>query len=134
MVLQLVFIAVLAVTTIRIERKRRGTLEAGEPVAGPKEIFNRLLFGRWPILWGALALPILNIATLLVAGRPWGITWGYTLWGAKIAEAGGLDVAAWTFWQWPFPARMLEAGIAQDVTSVMNVGIVIGAALGASRR
>ena len=134
MVLQLAFIAVLAVTTIRIERKRHGTLEAGEPVAGPKEIFNRLLFGRWPILWGALALAILNIATLLVAGRLWGITWGYTLWGAKIAEAGGRDVAAWTFWQWPFPARMLEAGIAQDVTSVMNVGIVIGAALGASRR
>ena len=34
MVLQLAFIAVLAVTTIRIERKRHGTLEAGEPVAG----------------------------------------------------------------------------------------------------
>ena len=70
MVLQLAFIAVLAVTTIRVERKRHGTLEAGEPVAGPKEIFNRLLFGRWPILWGALALAILNIATLLVPGGP----------------------------------------------------------------
>jgi len=132
MVLQLAFIAALAMVTVRIERKRHGTLETADPTGGPKDIFHRLLFGGWPILWGAFALAILNVATLLVAGRPWGITWGYTLWGAKVAEAGELDVAAWTIWQWPFPARMLEAGIEQEITSVMNVGIVIGAALAAS--
>jgi len=130
--LQLAFIAALAYLTVRIERKRHGTLEAGEKIAGGREIFHRLLFGRWPLLWGALALAVLNIATLLVAGRPWGITWGYTLWGGKIAEASGLDIAGWTFWQWPYPARMLQSGIEQDITSVMNIGIVIGAALAAA--
>jgi len=132
LVLQLAFITALAVVTIRIECKRHGTLEKRESVASWKEVFQRLLFGRWPILWGAIALAILSVATLLVAGRPWGITWGYTLWGAKIADAAGLDVAAWAFWQWPYPARMLNAGIEQDVTSVMNIGIVLGAALAAS--
>ena len=130
--IQLAFIAALAVATIRIERKRHGTLEAGDRITKPREVMHRLLFGQWPLLWGALALVILNIVTLLLAGRPWGITWGYTLWGAKVADAAGMDVAEWTFWQWPFPARMLDAGIEQDVTSVMNVGIVIGAALAAS--
>ena len=132
LVIQLAFIAALAMATIRIEQKRHGTLEKSDRIANPREIFHRLLFGRWPLLWGALALAILNIATLLLAGRPWGITWGYTLWGAKIADAAGLDVSDWTFWQWPFPARMLGTGIEQDVTSVMNIGIVIGAALAAS--
>lgn len=130
--IQLAFIAALAVATIRIEQRRHGTLEAGDRIAKPREVLHRLLFGQWPLLWGALALAILNIATLLLAGRPWGITWGYTLWGAKVADAAGMDVAEWTFWQWPFPARMLDAGIEQDVTSVMNTGIVIGAALAAS--
>jgi uncharacterized membrane protein YedE/YeeE len=130
--IQLAFITALAMATIRIEQKRHGTLEKSDRIAGPGEFWRRLLFGRWPLLWGALALALLNIATLLVAGRPWGITWGYTLWGGKVADAAGLDVGNWTFWQWPYPARMLNAGIEQDITSVMNVGIIIGALLAAS--
>ena len=77
--LQLAFIAAHAVVTIRIERKHHGTLERREPVASSKAVFHRLLFRRSPILWGTLALAILNITMLLVAGQPWGITWGYTL-------------------------------------------------------
>ena len=130
--MQLAFIAALAVVTIRIERRRHGGLEKSAGIATAGEFFRRLLFGRWPLLWGALALAFLNIATLLIAGRPWGITWGYTLWGAKVADAAGLDVRDWTFWQWPYPARMLDSAIEQDITSVMNIGIVIGAALAAS--
>ena len=130
--LQLAFIAVLALATIRIERKRHGVLEQSEKITGAADAWRRLLFGRWPLLWGALALALLNVATLLVAGRPWGITWGYTLWGGKVADAAGLDVAAWDFWQWPGPARALDAGITKDVTSVMNVGIIVGAAVAAA--
>jgi uncharacterized membrane protein YedE/YeeE len=130
--LQLAFIAALALATIRIERKRHGALEPGEKIIGPADALHRLLFGRWPLLWGALALALLNVATLLLAGRPWGITWGYTLWGAKAADAAGLNVAAWRFWQWPSPARALDAGIEQDITSVMNIAIILGAGLAAS--
>jgi uncharacterized membrane protein YedE/YeeE len=130
--LQLAFLAALAYATIRIERRRHGMLEKGERIGDFRQIGRRLLFGRWPLLWGALALAAFNILTLLVAGRPWGITWGYTLWGGKIAAASGLDVAEWQFWQWPYPARMLHGGIEQDITSVMNVGIILGAALAAA--
>ena len=130
--LQLAFIAALALITIRIERKRHGSLERAEKIAGPADAWRRLLFGRWPLLWGAVALALLNVTTLLVAGRPWGITWGYTLWGGKVAEAAGLDISAWSFWQWSYPARSLAAGIEQDVTSVMNIGIIAGAGVAAS--
>ena len=68
--LQLAFIAALALLTIRIERKRHGALEPAEKPANVADALHRLLFGRWPLLWGAVALAFLNVATLLVAGRP----------------------------------------------------------------
>lgn len=132
LVLQLAFIAALAAVTTRIEQKRHGGLEPREKISSLADALHRLLFGRWPLLWGALALALLNVATLLLAGRPWGITWGYTLWGAKLGDAAGLNVSDWSFWQWPYQARSLSAGIEQDVTSVMNIGIILGAGLAAS--
>ena len=43
--------------------------------------------GPWPLLLGAGLLALLNWLTLLIAGHPWTITWGFTLWGAKAAAA-----------------------------------------------
>ena len=40
---------------------------------------------------GAIALAGVSLATLILAGRPWGITSAFALWGAKIAAA--LDVS-----------------------------------------
>ena len=56
--IQLAFIAALAVATIRIEQRRHGMLEAGDRITKPREVLHRLLFGQWPLLWGALALAI----------------------------------------------------------------------------
>jgi hypothetical protein len=49
-----------------------------------------------------------------------------------VAGAAGLNIAAWDFWQWPFPARALNSAVTADITSVMNVGILVGAGLAAS--
>ncbi len=127
--LQLALIGALVLLSLRIEIRRHGGLE--QSTAGPGDMLRRLARGRWPLLWGALALALLNVVTLLLAGRPWGITWGFTLWGAKILDAAGLEVAGWSYWQRPGPARALEASVIQDVTSVMNAGIVLGALLAA---
>lgn len=40
---------------------------------------------RWPLTKGAIWLALLNSLTLVLAGRPWGETAGFTLWGSKIA-------------------------------------------------
>jgi uncharacterized membrane protein YedE/YeeE len=68
-------------------------------------------------------------ATLYLAGRPWGITSAFALWGSKIAAAFGADVASWGYWQVPARAQALRASVFADITSVMDFGIILGALL-----
>lgn len=112
-----------------IERRRHGSL-APILTTGDDRVMTfaeRLVRGPWPLLWGALALAVLNFATLLLAGRPWGITSAFALWGAKIATALGVDVASWPYWSTPQAAASLASPVLADVTSVMDLGIVLGA-------
>lgn len=76
---------------------------------------------------GAVSLAVLNFVTLLVAGRPWGITLAFALWGAKLAVAAGLPVGDWPHWAEPGMRAALEASVLADVTSVMDFGLVLGA-------
>ena len=89
------------------------------------------LRGPWPLIAGALALAAVNVATLILAGRPWGVTSAFALWGAKIASAIGIDVTNWAYWQRPGAGATLNESILTDITSVMNIGIILGALLAA---
>ena len=91
----------------------------------------RWLTGPWPLIAGAIGLAIVNIATLTIGGRPWGVTSAFALWGAKWFAALGFDVASWSYWQAPAQAAALNASVLMDVTSVMNFGIILGALLAA---
>ncbi|HLN23737.1 MAG TPA: YeeE/YedE family protein, partial [Patescibacteria group bacterium] len=123
--LNLAAFAAVAWISLVLERRRHGTIAVTpRPVTG---LFTRLSRGSWPLAWGAVALVLVNLATLLLAGRPWGVTSGFALWGSKIAAAGGLDVASWGYWSAPARAQVLQASVFQDITSVMDFGIVIGA-------
>ncbi|EGH41390.1 YeeE/YedE, partial [Pseudomonas syringae pv. pisi str. 1704B] len=73
----------------------------------------------------------LNYATLALAGRPWGITSAFALWGAKAASGLGVDVGSWVFWQSAANAKALAAPVWEDITSVMDIGIMLGALLAA---
>lgn len=85
--------------------------------------------GSWSLIAGAIGLALLNGATLLLAGRPWGETAGFALWGSKWALWAGFDVAAWPYWRGdPGP---LTASVFADITSVMDFGIILGATLAA---
>lgn len=86
-----------------------------------------LLRGPWPLLAGALALAGVNIATLLLAGRPWGVTSAFALWGSQFLDLLGADVASWDYWSRPGAAASLNSSVFSDVTSVMNIGIILGA-------
>jgi hypothetical protein len=68
-----------------------------------------------------------NIATLLIAGRPWGVTSAFALWGAKALAALNVSVETWPYWSTPAQRAALQAPIALDVTSVMDIGLVLGA-------
>ncbi len=84
--------------------------------------FNRKL------LVAAVALAILAVLNLIIAGHPWGVVYGFGLWGAKIATAlGFFDAAANPFWSQPVNAQLLSQTVFLDVTSITNIGILAGA-------
>ncbi len=89
--------------------------------------WRRFVTGGWPILWGALALAVLNWVSMIVAGYPWSITWAFTLVGAKVAKFLGWDPAGVWFWTGGFTEKALNSSILTDDTSVMNLGILLGA-------
>lgn len=88
--------------------------------------------GPWPLAFGAVALAALNLATLVTAGHPWTITWAFTLWGAKAATLIGWDPATSAFWAGGFPRRALALPLLTDTTTIMDIGIMMGALLAAA--
>ncbi len=89
--------------------------------------WRRLFAGPWPLLLGAGLLALLNWTTLLVAGHPWTITWAFTLWGAKLAAVLGWDPTTSPFWTGDFQQAALGRSVLRDVTSIMDIGIIVGA-------
>ncbi len=98
-------------------------------VVSPQLRAKSLWRGPWPLLWGVLALAVLNAVTLVVAGHTWVITWGYTLWGAKAAALLGWTPAAGDLWSGGYFSSALTASPLADTVSIMNIGILVGALL-----
>ena len=84
-----------------------------------------LLQRKWLI--GAVLLALLATLNLVIAGQPWGVVYGFGLWAAKIAQAGGLDFVGNWFWSQPGNAPRLQETVLLDVTSITNIGILAGA-------
>jgi uncharacterized membrane protein YedE/YeeE len=120
----LALFAAVAALAQWLERRQHGVVE---PVFSRRDGRASLLRGPWPLVGGALGLAAVNIATLTLAGRPWGVTSAFALWGSKLLMSLGVDVAAWPYWQSAARATELQASVLRDVTSVMDVGIMLGA-------
>jgi uncharacterized membrane protein YedE/YeeE len=123
----LLLLATVVIVSLRLDRRRHGQ-RAPQPQTLAKTSW---LTGPWPLVIGALALACVNIATLVLAGRPWGVTSAFALWGSKLLAALGTDVAAWPYWESPGRATALQGPVFSDITSVMNIGIMLGALLAA---
>lgn len=121
-VISLAAFAAIYLLTLAVERKRYGTVRRDRAANT-----WRALHGPWTLAAGGVGLAGVNIATLLLAGRPWGVTAAFALWGAKVLMAAGVDVASWPYWQPAARAADLHASILRDVTSVMDIGIMLGA-------
>lgn len=92
----------------------------------------RVVRGSWPLWVGAVLLAALNALTLVVSGRPWGITFAFAMWGSKLLDAVGIDVSSWRYWSDPGNAAKYHAGMLAEKTSVMDLGIIAGAMLAAA--
>jgi uncharacterized protein len=79
------------------------------------------------IVVGAIAIGLLSIAVFLAGHHPWSVTFGFTVWGAKLAALGGFDFAQAEFWQWPGPKRALAESILSDTSSLTDLGMILGA-------
>jgi hypothetical protein len=116
--------AAIAAATIVIEHRRHGavvfdwrqTMRGFAPLRGP-----------WPLVAGAIGLAAVNIATLYLAGRPWGVTSAFVLWGGKILQFAGADLHSWSYFAPAARQAELGASVLRDITSVMDFGLILGA-------
>ena len=123
----LISLAVMAVVvglTYAVGRRRAVPPVEQPPVARGA---GRAVRGSWPLWVGALLLAGLNVLTLLVSGSAWGITFAFSLWGSKVLDALGVDVLSWGFWSDPANLAKYQAGVLAEKTSVMDLGIIVGA-------
>jgi len=132
LLVQLVILAALYGLVRFLEFRRHGKINPVEWQVPRHEIAQRLTHGRWPLWWGVLGLAGLNLATLMVTGHPWSITYAFGLWGAKMWAAVGGDPGSWAYWSSGYPAQSLNSSTLADTTSVMDFGIILGALLAAA--
>lgn len=120
----IVLVAILGVVALGVEqvirRRRPPQIEPSPAAAGAA----RLLRGSWPLWVGAIALGLLNVVVLAVSGRPWGVTSAFRLWASKLLDGAGVDVSSWSYWD---GRAGLDAQLFTDTTTVLNIGIIIGA-------
>ncbi len=123
----------IALASVVVEHARHGTLvESAHKSTASTAVAPRngsAWKGPWPLVAGALGLAGVNIATLALSGRPWGITSALALWGSKVLASLGVNVGAWPYWQLAPNAAALRSSVLSDITSVMDFGIILGALL-----
>ena len=76
---------------------------------------------------GGIAIGLLCVAVFIAGGHPWSVTFGYTVWGAKVASALGFDFSHAAFWQWPGPKHALSESVLSDTSSLTDFGMLFGA-------
>jgi uncharacterized protein len=76
---------------------------------------------------GGIAIGLLCVAVFAAGGHPWSVTFGYTVWGAKIFQALGFDFSHAAFWQWPGPKHALAESALSDTSSLTDFGMLFGA-------
>ena len=84
------------------------------------------------LIVGAVAIGVISIGVFLAGHHPWSVTFGFTVWGAKLAALAGFDFSHAEFWQWAGPKRALAESILSDTSSLTDLGMILGAMAGAA--
>lgn len=82
---------------------------------------------RKTFLIGAVVIAALMIGAFIAGGHPWSVTFGYTVWGGKLAMLAGWDISQAEFWQWPGPKHALTDSVLGDTASLTDLGMIFGA-------
>ena len=76
---------------------------------------------------GGLVIGLLCVFVFVAGGHPWSVTYGYTIWGAKIFSALGFDFSNAGFWQWTGNKQALANSVLSDTSSLTDFGMLFGA-------
>jgi uncharacterized protein len=76
---------------------------------------------------GGIVIGLLCVGVFAAGGHPWSVTYGYTIWGAKIFSALGFDFSHAGFWQWPGNKQALAGSVLSDTSSLTDFGMIFGA-------
>jgi uncharacterized membrane protein YedE/YeeE len=79
------------------------------------------------LVLGAILIGLLSSAVFVAGHHPWSVTFGFTVWGAKLATLLGADFSAAEFWQWAGPRRARGDSILSDTSSLTDLGMILGA-------
>src|SRR5947209_11830178 len=79
------------------------------------------------LIIGAIAIGLISIGVFLAGHHPWSVTFGFTVWGAKLAAIAGFDFSHAEFWQWRGPKRALAESLLSDTSSLTDLGMILGA-------
>jgi hypothetical protein len=85
------------------------------------------LFGLAALVIGGVVIGLLCVFVFAAGGHPWSVTFGYTVWGGKIASALGVDLTQFEFWQWEGPNKALRDSVLSDTSSLTDFGMILGA-------
>jgi len=91
--------------------------------------YIKFLKDPWPYTVGAVILGLLNIGMLAAVGKAWGVTTPFATWAGWIYQAIGGQPEKWFYFQQKGNAAALSGSFINDLHSVSNIGIVIGALL-----
>ena len=91
--------------------------------------WKELVFGHWSLGMGSIVLAILSFLSLILLTRPWVISLAFPFWGTKLAPVFGADYdfEFWDYWGISVNESMLQLGLLEDVTSLMNIAFILGA-------
>ncbi len=117
--------AIIGGLLLLIARLERGT-------AAPRAEAGGFWRGPWPPYAAATALALLAVVVFYLQGAPWGVTFAFALWGGKIYEAVGGDLATVPFWSAGWARAALDESVLKNATSVTNVGVILGALFAAA--
>ncbi|WP_157071117.1 YeeE/YedE family protein [Alicyclobacillus acidiphilus] len=127
----LLLLAIVFFGTLLWERRRNGNVKS-ILASGDGLGWRRVFKGPWSLLAGSVILAIGNAVVLMITGNAWGVTFAFALVGAKIAQAVGIPVTHWGYWQTPTNAHALHANVFANSTMALDVSIILGALLAAS--
>ena len=103
------------------------TERASQEIQNLKKV---VLKDAWPYWLGAILLGIGNIVVFIYMNSPWGVTTAFVFWGAWIYQFFGGDPTTWSFFALqPGMMQALKGGFLNHGSSILNVGIIVGAFL-----